>query len=91
MVPTVALPPAIPSTAQDTAPPPDTVAVNCCVWAGVIAAIAGETVTCPMPMATLARLLMPPAPEQARENVVPAASGPVLAEPLVALAPLQPP
>jgi hypothetical protein len=91
MVPTVALPPATPSTVQVTAPPPDTVAVYCCVCACVIAAIAGETVTCPMPMDTLARLLMPPAPEQARENVVPAVSGPVLAEPLAALAPLQAP
>ena len=80
-----------PSTVQVKAPPPDTVAENWLVWAGVIAAIAGDTVTWPMPMDTLARLLMPPGPEQATENVVPVAIGPVLCEPRVALASLHPP
>ena len=56
-----------------------------------MAATAGDTVTWPMPMETLASLLMPPGPEQARENVVPVEIGPVACEPLVAFAPLQPP
>lgn len=57
----------------------------------MIAAIAGDTVTWPTLTDTLTRLLTPPGPEQARENVVPAESGPVPCEPAVDLAPLQPP
>jgi hypothetical protein len=45
----------------------------------------------PTPTDTLARLLMPPVPEHTRENVVFAEMGPVFCEPLLDLAPLQPP
>jgi hypothetical protein len=57
----------------------------------VIAASAGDTVTLPTPTVTLARLLVPPGPEQLRENVVAVESGPVLSEPLLNFGPLQPP
>jgi hypothetical protein len=43
MVPTLELPPAIASTVQVAAPPPGTVAVNCCVRVSVIAAAQGSS------------------------------------------------
>src|SRR5580658_388543 len=43
IVPTVALPPPTPSTLQVAAPPPGTVAVNCCDCDSVSVAIGGVT------------------------------------------------
>ncbi len=43
IVPTAALPPGTPSTAQVAAPAPGTVAVNCCDWPSVSAAFRGVT------------------------------------------------
>ena len=68
IVPTLALPPATPSTVQVTAPPPGTVGVNCWVCHRVMAAAPGETVTVPLAMVTVAvlTLLVPPLPVQIR-------------------------
>lgn len=93
MVPTAALPPATPSTDHVAAPPPGTVAANCCVRDSVMAAILGDTATVPSEMVTVAvaMALVPPGPTQVNEYAVVAASGVVLNVPLVARGPLQPP
>src|ERR1700675_1060360 len=93
MVPTVLLPPATPSTAQVAAPPPGTVAVNCCVCVCTTAAIFGRIATAPLEIVTVAvaTLLVPPAPLQLNEYAVVVVSAPVLCVPLAAFAPLQPP
>jgi hypothetical protein len=89
----VLLPPAMPSTAQVAAPPPGTVAVNCCVWNRVMAAVLGDSVTAPLEIVTVAvaTLLVPPAPLQVKEYDVVAERAPVPWLPLVPSAPLQPP
>jgi hypothetical protein len=93
MRPTVLLPPPMPSTDHVAAPPPGTVAVNCCVRDSVIAATVGDTLIVILDRVTeaLATELVPPAPAQLRENEVFAVSALVLRLPLVGNAPLQPP
>jgi hypothetical protein len=83
----------MPSTAQVAAPPPGTVAVNCCVCVCTTAAIFGEIATAPLEIVTVAvaTLLVPPAPLQLNEYAVVVVSAPVLCVPLAAFAPLQPP
>src|SRR5277367_3486281 len=83
----------MPSTAQVAAPPPGTVAVNCCVCHWAMAAMVGDRITLPLEMVTVAVaiLLVPPAPLQVRKYDVVAASVPVPWLPLMALVPLQPP
>jgi hypothetical protein len=79
-VPTVLLPPAMPSTAQVAAPPPGTVAVNCCVCVSAMAAMVGDNVTAPLEIVTVAVAtpLVPPAPLQVKEYAVVAGRAPVL-------------
>lgn len=64
MVPAELFPPATPSTDQEAAPPPGTVAVNCCDRVNVMAAMDGETVTLPFAMVTVTgeALALPPGP-----------------------------
>ena len=80
MVPTVALPPATPSTDQVGVPPPGTVAVNFCVCHTVIPAALGDTVTVPVVIVTVAvaTLLAPPAPVHFNVYVVLVVKAPVL-------------
>jgi hypothetical protein len=63
-VPTVLFPPAMPSTFQVAAPPPGTVAVNCCDCDRVSAAYLGDTLKLfAFVMLTVAEAaLLPPAP-----------------------------
>ncbi|MGC2032510.1 MAG: hypothetical protein WA642_21010 [Steroidobacteraceae bacterium] len=51
------------------APPPGTVAVNCCVPDNVIAAVLGDKLIALLetPTATVATLLVPPGPVQVNE------------------------
>jgi len=69
MVPTVALPPATPSTDHVSVPPPGTVAVNFCVCHTVIPAAFGDTVTVAVEIVTaaVAGALLPPVPVQVKE------------------------
>ena len=69
MSPTVVLPPAIPSTVHAAAPPPATVAVNCCDRVSVMAAKFGDRLIemLDIPTAAMAALLVPPAPLQVSE------------------------
>ena len=79
MVPTVLLPPAMPSTVQVAAPPPGTVAVNCWVRVSVIAAVVGERLMVTLETVSVAEagVLLPPAPLQVNEYVVFALTAPV--------------
>jgi hypothetical protein len=66
MVPTAALPPTTPSTLQVAAPPPGTVALNCCDCDRVSAALRGVTAKLfafVMPTVAVAAPV-PPAPVQ---------------------------
>lgn len=91
-VPTVELPPAIPSTVQVAAPPPGTDAVNCWDCDIVSAAFFGvtEKLFADDMLTTVEAAPLPPTPEQVSVKVVAAVSAPVEALPLVALVPLQP-
>jgi hypothetical protein len=79
-VPTVFVPPAMPSTDQVAAPPPGTVAVNCCVCSKAMTAILGDIATAPLEIVTVAvsTLLVPPAPLQVKEYDLVAERAPVL-------------
>jgi hypothetical protein len=93
MVPTVPLPPAMPSTVQVSAPA-DTVAVNCCVCDSVRAANLGKRVTLTEPLTdtvALTAALVPPAPEQVNVYVVGVVRAAVALVPLGDNVPLQPP
>lgn len=92
IAPTVELPPVMPSTAQVTAPPPGTVAVNCCDCDSVSAAYFGATAKlfAEVMLTTAEAAALPPVPEQVSVKVEAAVSVPVEALPLVALVPLQP-
>jgi hypothetical protein len=92
IVPTVELPPAMPSTVQVAAPPPGTLAVNCWDCDRVSAAYFGATGKLfPDVMLTTAEAAaLPPTPEQVSVKVEAAVSAPVEALPLVPLDPLQP-
>jgi hypothetical protein len=94
MVPTVLLPPAMPSTVQAAAPPPGTLAVNCWVRVSVMAAVVGERPMVALETVSVAEagVLLPPAPLQVNEYVVVVAlTAPVFLVPLVPSALLQPP
>jgi hypothetical protein len=93
MVPTVALPPEIPSTVQVAGPPPGTVAVNCCDCDSVNAAFRGATLKLfGFVMLTVTEaVLLPPPPVQVSVNVVAALNAPLIALPLGDMFPLQPP
>ena len=93
MSPDVPLPPATPSTVQVAAPPPGTVAVNCCVRDTVIAAVFGDRlmVTLETVTAAVTVALVPPAPLQVSEYDEFAVMAPVLRVPLLGNAPLQAP
>ena len=69
MVPTVALPFAMPSTVQAAAPPPGTVAVNCWVRFSVNAAFCGARLMLTVDTVSVAdaTALVPPAPVQLNE------------------------
>ena len=92
MVPTVPLPPEIPSTVQVAGPPPGTAAVNCRDCDNVNAAFRGATVKLfgfVMPT-TVEAVWLPPPPVQVSVNVVAAVSAPLIALPLGGSLPLQP-
>jgi hypothetical protein len=69
MVPTLELPPAIASTVQVAAPPPGTVAVNCCVRVSVIAAAVGARLIEALATVSVADAasVLPPGPLQINE------------------------
>jgi hypothetical protein len=78
-VPTVLLPPAIPSTVQAAGPPPGTVAVNCCVRVSVMAAAVGDRLIAVLDTVRVAETgaLLPPGPAHVSEYVVVAPTAPV--------------
>ena len=92
IVPTVELPPEMPSTVQVAAPPPGTVAVNCCDCDRVSAACFGvtEKLFADVMLTTAEAAALPPTPEQVSVKVVAVVSAPVEALPLLPLEPLQP-
>ena len=93
MMPTVALPPAIPSTVQVAGPPPGTDALNCWDCDSVSAALRGATLKLfGFVMFTVTEAAkLPPPPVQVRVNVVAALSALVIALPLGGSFPLHPP
>jgi hypothetical protein len=93
MVPTVALPPTMPSTLQVAAPPPVTAAVNCCDCDKVSVATRGVVAKADvLVMLTVAvALAEPPEPVQVSEYWVVAFSAPVETLPLVGSLPVHGP
>jgi hypothetical protein len=87
IVPTLELPPAMPSTVQVAVPP----AVNCCDCDRVNAAYFGATekLFADVMLTTADAAPLPPTPEQVSVYVDATVSAPVEALPLVALVPLQ--
>jgi hypothetical protein len=92
IVPAVALPFAMPSTVHTAAPPPGTVALNCCVRLRVSAAFCGATAMMTLDTVSVAEAteLAPPGPVQIKEYDVVALTGLVGCEPLPGTVPLHP-
>jgi hypothetical protein len=92
MVPTVALPFAIPSTVQAAWPPPGTVAVNCWVRVSVSVAFCGARLMLTLDTVSVAdaTALAPPGPLQLNVYVVVVLTRLVSCVPLFGKVPLQP-